>query len=446
MSETTPRLRRLDPDAVAATRRVPFDAQTHAQAARIVADVREQGEAALRAHAERLGDLEPGAPLVRSPAEMTRALEALASEQRALLERTAARIRRFAEAQRAATRELEIALPGGRAGHRMLPVERAGCYAPGGRYPLPSSVLMTGIPARVAGVREIWLASPRPGALVLAAGAIIGAAGVLAVGGAQAIAALAYGAGAIPPCDVVCGPGNRWVTAAKQCVFGQVAIDMLAGPSELVVIADEHADPERVAADLLAQAEHDPHALALLLTPSPALADRVDRAIEAQLATLPTRAIAAAAIANGGAVCCRDLEQALALADRLAPEHVQLHTREPERHARALRHYGALFVGAEAAEVLGDYGAGPNHTLPTGGSARAFAGLSVSTFLRARTWLRIDDPLAAAPLARDAAEFARLEGLYAHRRAARMRLATAEGAEVSERAAAAQTETMSEES
>ncbi|HBP22919.1 MAG TPA: histidinol dehydrogenase, partial [Planctomycetes bacterium] len=264
---------------------------------------------------------------------------------------------------------------------------------------------------------------PRPTQVTLAAAAVAGADALLAVGGAQAIAALAYGAGPVPPCDVVVGPGNRWVTAAKQLVAGVVRIDMLAGPSELVVIADGGADPETVAADLLAQAEHDPDARPIVLSPSGELLERVDEALARQLETLPTADTALPACREqGAAILCADLEEACAVSDRLAPEHLQLHLANPAEARRRLRHYGALFLGRAGAEVLGDYGAGPNHVLPTGGTARSSGGLSVFTFLRVRTWLHLDDLAAAAPLARDAADLARLEGLEGHARAAEARL------------------------
>jgi phosphoribosyl-ATP pyrophosphohydrolase/phosphoribosyl-AMP cyclohydrolase/histidinol dehydrogenase len=353
---------------------------------------------------------------------MQSARERLPLDRIELLERTAARIRSFAEAQRHALRDVDVEVPGGRAGHTVVPVLRAGCYAPGGRFPLPSSVLMTAVTARVAGVSEVWLASPKPDDTTLAAAAIADADALLAVGGAQAIAALAYGAGQVPPCDVVVGPGNRWVTAAKKLVAGRVGIDMLAGPSELVALADGTADPAVVAADLLAQAEHDPDALPVLVTTSSSLADSVDEEIERQLADLPTRKTAEAALGNGFAVLCGDLETALDVCDRLAPEHLQILTQDADAVAARLAHWGGLFVGGQSAEVFGDYGIGPNHTLPTGGVARFKGGLSVLDFLRVRTWLRLESDPDADVVARDAAALARLEGLEAHARAAEMRM------------------------
>lgn len=408
------RLQRTTPEALATQARRPVDPKTLGEAAAIVEDVRCDGESALRAHAERLGDIEPGAALVIERAELERALTQLEPRDRALLERSAQRIRSFAESQRECLAPLDVAVEGGRAGHRWLPAAAAGAYAPGGRYPLPSSVLMTVIPARVAGVESVWVASPRPAPITLAAAAVAGADGLLAVGGAQAIAALAFGT-LTPSADIVVGPGNRWVTAAKKYLVGEVGIDGLAGPSELVVIADEDADPRLVAADLLAQAEHDIDAIPILVTPSVALADAVDSELLHQLEDLPTAATAAQAIRrNGVAILVRDLVQAAEVSDRIAPEHLELCVAAPRALAERVRCYGGLFVGSASAEVFGDYGAGPNHVLPTGGGARFQAGLSVATFLRATTWLELADPGA---FAEDAARLARLEGLEAHARA-----------------------------
>ncbi len=409
-------------DAAALPRREAVSPDALAAVASIVADVRREGETALRRHGERLGDLAPGEPLVRGKLELLAAFNALPEADRELLERTAARIRAFAGAQKQALRDASLDVPGGRAGHRVAPVRSAGCYAPGGRFPLPSSVLMTAVTARVAGVASVWVASPRPAAVTLAAAAVAGADGFLACGGAQAVAALAYGAGPVPACDVVCGPGNRWVTAAKKTVSGDVAIDMLAGPSELVVVADGSADPAVLAADLLAQAEHDDDALPILVALDAGLADRVEAEINRQLETLPTAPTARKAIANGFSVVVDGLDAAAALCDRLAPEHLELVVRDAGAAAPRFSGYGTLFTGPLSAEVLGDYGAGPNHVLPTGGTARFSGGLSVLTFLRARTWLAIDDPAGAAELARDAARLARLEGLEGHARAAERRL------------------------
>lgn len=397
-------------------------AEAFAVAAPIVEAVRTRGEAALREFAERFGDVAAGEPLFLDRPVLDRALADLAAGDRARLERVAERIRTFAEAQKRALGAVAVTVPGGEAGHWIAPLERAGCYAPGGRYPLPSSALMTAVTARTAGVKEIWVASPKPAVMTLAAAAVAGADGMVAAGGAHAIAALAFGAGPVRPCDVVVGPGNRYVTAAKQLVGARVAIDMLAGPSELVVFADATASPAIVAADLLAQAEHDPDAVPVLVTGDPALAERVNVELARQLADLPTAAVARAALANGGVVVVASIEEGIAVCDALAPEHLELCLENATVVAPRLAHYGALFIGAGSAEVLGDYGAGPNHVLPTAGTARSNGGLSVYSFLRVRTWLRIDDVAVARPLVEDAAWFGRVEGLEAHARSAERRL------------------------
>lgn len=418
------RLMRVDCHSVPARRAAPVDVATHEAAAAIVLDVRTRGEAAVRSHGERLGDIEPGEPLVLDRPAMARTAAEVPVDQLALLERVAERIEGFARAQRDAIGAVRIPVPGGWAGHRVQPVDGAGCYAPGGRFPLPSSMLMTVLTARAAGVETVWAASPRPAPITIAAAMVAGADGVLAVGGAQAIAALAYGAGPVPAADVICGPGNRFVTAAKKIVAADRRIDMLAGPSELLVVADGSSDPGTVAADLLAQAEHDPDAIPILVAPDETVIRAVEAALQEQLETLSTRDTAALALENGYAILCPDREAMIAACDAVAPEHLQLSCERPHEIAERLRHYGGLFVGEAAAEVLGDYGAGPNHTLPTGGTARLHAGLSVMDFLRLQTTLAIDHPAAAGPLVADAIALAELEGLAGHAAAARRRLVT----------------------
>jgi phosphoribosyl-ATP pyrophosphohydrolase/phosphoribosyl-AMP cyclohydrolase/histidinol dehydrogenase len=415
----------VEPAAIAAAVPREIDADCRERAAAIVAEVRDGGEAALRRCAERYGDLEPGGALWHDHADLRAALARLAAADRALLERAAGRIRAFAEAQRRALLDVTVPLPGGAAGHTVAPVERAGCYAPGGRYPLPSSVLMTAVTARAAGVADVVVASPRPATVTLAAAAVAGADGVLAAGGAHAIAALAFGVGPLARRDVVVGPGNRWVTAAKLAIVGQVGIDMLAGPSELCCVADDGADADAIAADLIAQAEHDPDARPILIATSRALVEQVRDRLAWRLVRLPTAAIAKLALARGAATAVPDLPAALALADTLAPEHLQIAARDDVSAVDRARHYGAVFVGDGGAEVLGDYAAGPNHVLPTGGAARYRGGLSVLDFVRIRTWLRIDEPPRARELFADAARLAELEGLPGHAEAARLRLSLA---------------------
>jgi phosphoribosyl-ATP pyrophosphohydrolase/phosphoribosyl-AMP cyclohydrolase/histidinol dehydrogenase len=417
-------LRRVEPQAVAREIAPAVDRETLRQAGAIVDVVANEGSAALRRIAAELGDLEDAdAPLLIDRAGLAAARDALPTETRQLLERAAARIASFAEAQRESLQRLDVPVPGGRAGHEVRPVAVAGCYAPGGRFPLPSTVLMTAVTARVAGVERVIVASPRPTNETLAAAAIAGADALLCVGGAQAIAALAHGVGGVPACDVIVGPGNRWVTAAKQLLCGQVGIDMLAGPTELLVIADGDADPELVAADLLAQAEHDVDARPVLISESVALLDAVDGALAVRLERLSTAETAAQALARQGfCVLVEALEESVAIAEQLAPEHLQLSGPRAAALAPRLSRYGGLFSGEGSAEVLGDYAAGPNHTLPTGGTARFRGGLSVFDFLATRTWLRIDEPEAARELYDDAAALGAIEGLAGHREAALERL------------------------
>jgi len=413
-------LRRVRPDEIApSSQGETLDSTTLARTMEIIQAVRADPERGIRKYAEAFGERRAEEPIAIGRAELEAAVERLDAADRGVLERTCARIRSFAEAQRRCLRELATAIPGGEAGHEVVPIERAGCYAPGGRYPLPSSMLMTVATARAAGCEAVIAATPGPGDLMLAAAGIAGADVVLGVGGAHAIAGLAYGTPWTEPVEVICGPGNRWVTAAKRLVFGDVGVDMLAGPSELVVVADETANAEVIAADLLAQAEHDADARPFLVATSQGIAAAVDEALGRQLETLATRETARRALENGAAVVVASVEEALAVVDRLAPEHLELHVADADGFARQVRHAGGLFIGHGSAEVFGDYGFGPNHTLPTGGAARARAGLSVFDFLRPRTWMRVERVDEAARS--DAARLAAMEGLEGHERACRVR-------------------------
>ncbi len=414
-------------EAVRAVRSPALDPAALEVARTILDDVERRGEPALREHAERLGDLEPGDDLLLDRSALERATEALGPDDRALLDRAADRVRAFAEAQRAAAADLDTPVAGGRGGHRLVPVGAAGCYAPGGRFPLPSSVLMTVIPARVAGVDGVWAASPRPNAAVRAAAFMAGADGLLAIGGAQAIGALAFGVGGVSRCEKIVGPGNRFVTAAKRLLYGRVGLDTVAGPSELLIVASPDAAPARVAADLLAQAEHDPDAVPLLCAFDEATVEAVREEAGRQLATLPTAPVARQALAAGGALLAAGPDEAAAICDAVAPEHLHLHGARAEAVAPAVHRYGSLFLGAATPEAAGDYGAGPNHTLPTSGAAAFDSGLSVFSFLRRPTWLSLSSEDAAyEDLLRDTAALARLEGLEAHARSAEVRL-TARG-------------------
>lgn len=403
-------------------------------ALKIIQDVKTNGLSALLSNSIQFGDItDKSQPLILKKPELEAAFYSLPECDQLLLQRVAQRISRFAEAQKSSISEfdLPLPLPGlATASQRISPMERAGCYAPGGRFPLPSSVLMTAITARVAGVSQVVVASPRPALITKAAAFVAGADALLVVGGAQAIAALAYGCTEIglEPCDVIAGPGNQWVTAAKRIVSGDVAIDMLAGPSELLIIADEFANPETVAADLLAQAEHDTVALPILVTPNEALVHRVEEEIEKQLNPLSTRSTAEVSLKkNGFVVVTRDLTSAAEVANKIAPEHLEVLCSDLDSMERQLNHYGALFLGSDSAEVLGDYGIGPNHTLPTSGTARFSGGLSVFNFLRIRTHLKIANPCSirsveGQQIVNDSIKLAELEGLMGHAQSASKRI------------------------
>ncbi len=413
-------LKRVSVDQIPAPATRFSDPEVDAVAMQAIREVREEGETALRRWAARWDGLEEDTPLVLSRDTLKQAWDALPAQTAAVLEHAAGRIAAFASAQRACLAPLEMAVSGARAGHELVPAARAGCYIPGGAFPLPSSALMTIIPATVAGVPEVWAAGPRPSPVTLAAAWRAGANGFLQCGGAHAIAAMAFGV-AIPACDVVTGPGGRYVAAAKRLLFGLIGTEAPAGPSELLIIADEQSNPVLIAADLLAQAEHSPDAVPCLIAASENLAKDVERELQRQLAELPepNQTIARRSLANGW--CCVEprCEQQVEAADRFAPEHLELAVSNPEPYQKMIRNAGAIFAGEQAAEVFGDYGAGPNHTLPTGGAARFAGGLSILQYLKVRTWLAMDEP---AALAAETAAFARLEGLEAHARAAEARV------------------------
>lgn len=392
----------------------------------IVADVRRRGDAALCEYTRRFDrlTLEP-AQLRVGDDEIAAAAERISAELAAALQVAAVRIEAFHRAQFPDDLRLDDA-DGLTLGMRWTPLDAVGIYVPGGKAAYPSSVLMNAIPARIAGVRRVAMCVPSPGGelnpLVLAAARRAGVSEIYRVGGAQAVAALAWGTGTIAPVDRIVGPGNAYVAEAKRQVFGQVGIDSIAGPSEVVVLADAANDARRVAVDLLAQAEHDEAAQAILVTDDAALADAVAAAVTAELPTLPRAAIAAASWRDHGAIIVvRDWQEAAALVDRLAPEHVQIMTSEPEAVFTRIHHAGAVFLGPFCPEAVGDYVAGPNHVLPTGRTARFASGLSVFDFLKRTTWVAAD----AAALERvgpAAVALAEAEGLQAHGRSIALRL------------------------
>jgi histidinol dehydrogenase len=344
----------------------------------------------------------------------------LAPGLRAHLEDVIRRVGAFARAQKEGFRDFSTEVDGMVLGQRVLPVRRAACYAPGGRYPLPSSVLMGVVPAKVAGVEEVYVLSPRLHPVTLAAAALAGADRVFDLGGVHGVAAAAWGLAGVPRADLIVGPGNRFVTGAKRLLYGDVGIDFPAGPSELLVLAAEGARPAWIAADLLAQAEHDPDALPMLAVFDAALLPPVNAELRRQLALLPPDTPARESLANGFAVVVASDEEAVALADALAPEHLELQGARAEALEGRFRNYGSLFVGEDAAEVFGDYGSGTNHILPTSGAARFTGGVSVATFLKILTWQRTL-PAGRAPLVAQAAALARAEGLAGHAASALIR-------------------------
>ncbi len=392
-----------------------------AAVASILDDVRARGDAALREMAERFDGVRLES--LEVPQERWQeALTGLPIGVRRALERAARNIRRFHDAQRPKDVSVEVE-PGVRVTRVWSPLRRVGVYAPGGRAAYPSSVLMGVVPAKSAGVDEVVVCSPPgPAALpppeVLAACAIGGADRLFAVGGAGAIAALALGTEAVPAVDAIVGPGNRWVTEAKRQIAGRIVVDAPAGPSEVLVLADGSADPALVALELLAQAEHDPEAAAVLVTTSAGLADATRRELAGLLAHAPRRDIAATALASHGALLkATTLDEAIAFAEAYAPEHLSVMTADPGPTAMAVRTSGATFVGSAASVAFGDYLTGANHVLPTAGRARSFSGLSTHHFLRAWTVQEIDQE-GAASLAEDVALLAAAEGLPAHGAAA----------------------------
>lgn len=387
----------------------------------ILAAVRSQGDRAVLAAVERLEQRRPAELLMRDYGGEA-ALSALPVAVRHALELAASRVQRYHEVQKKHLLGFNYSQGGVTLESRVLPVASAGVYAPGGKANYPSSVLMTAIPARVAGVAEVILACPQVSVEVRAAAHLAGVTGILDAGGAQAIGALAYGTESVPRVDKIVGPGNLYVTAAKRLVFGEVDIDGLAGPSEILVIADDQANPRWVAADLISQAEHDEAAYALLLCRSQSFVERVKVELTRQLSDLPRRAIAEASLnANGLALVVSEQADLPRIATLLAVEHVAVHTAEPELLARGVLRAGAIFVGPMTPEAAGDYVAGPSHVLPTGGAVRYGSPLGVYDFL-SRTSLISYEAAALAEQAPAISALARAEGLEAHARAVEVRL------------------------
>ena len=398
----------------------------------ILADVRARGDAAVLDYTARFDGLQAAsvAALELGAAELQAAFDGLPAAQREALTQAAARIRRYHDWQKtqggetATYRDEEGTL----LGQKITPLDRVGIYVPGGKAAYPSSVLMNAIPAHVAGVGEIVMVVPTPrgekNPLVLAAAHVAGVTRAFTVGGAQAVAALAWGTQTIPKVDKITGPGNAYVASAKKHVFGQVGIDMIAGPSEILVLADGSTPADWVAMDLFSQAEHDELAQAILLSPDAAYIDAVQREIDRLLPDMPRAEIIAKSLTGRGALIhTRSMEEACAISNRIAPEHLEVSSRDPHQWEPLLRHAGAIFLGAYTSESLGDYCAGPNHVLPTSGTARFSSPLGVYDFQKRSSLIEVSEA-GAQVLGRIAAELAYGEGLQAHAQAAEMRLTT----------------------
>ncbi|EQC0062396.1 histidinol dehydrogenase [Enterobacter hormaechei subsp. xiangfangensis] len=386
----------------------------------IIERVKTEGDTALRAFSQQFDKVVP-AQFEVSEQEIAEALEGMDAQTRRDSEFAINQVRRFAQAQLATMQPLEVeTLPGVHLGHRIIPVQTVGCYVPGGRYPILSAPVMSIVPATVAGCEQIIACLP-PGAhpAMIAVCHLAGAHRIFKVGGAQAIAAMAWGTESIPSVDKIVGPGNAFVNEAKRQVFGRVGIDALAGPSEIFTIADDSADPRILAADMLAQAEHDIHTRVGLATTSRDIAERTLAEVERQLASLPTAGEAWRR--QGEIVLCEDEAQLIAFADHMATEHLQVHTRDPHATAAKIRNYGSLFIGQNASVVFSDKCCGTNHTLPTMAAARYTGGLWVGAYVKICTHQWIDEqgiPAIAEPAIRQS----RTEGMQGHRRAAEIRL------------------------
>ena len=395
--------------------------------ANILADVKKRGDAAVIEYTNRFDRLSAKAmaELELSRAELEAALNGLPADRRAALEAAAARVRAYHEKQPLQGWQYEEA-DGTLLGQKITPLDRVGLYVPGGKAAYPSSVLMNAIPAHVAGVGELIMVVPTPDGehnqLVLAAAALAGVSRVFCIGGAQAVGALAYGTETVPQVAKIVGPGNAYVAAAKRRVFGIVGIDMVAGPSEILVVCDGSTDPDWVAMDLFSQAEHDELAQSILVCPDGAYLDRVAASIEKLLPTMPRRAVIEASLSGRGALIqVRDMEEACAIANRIAPEHLELSIRDAEQWVPKIRHAGAIFIGPYTSESLGDYCAGPNHVLPTSGSARFSSPLGVYDFQKRSSLIRVSHA-GAQTLGKIASTLAHGEGLPAHAKSAEFRL------------------------
>jgi len=387
---------------------------------KIIEDVKNNGDAAIRYYTKRFDKISLNSFLVTKQ-EAKQAYKQVGKETIKALKFAKKNIEFFAKQQLKQLKDFEVRNNGVILGQRVIPIEKIGVYVPGGNYTLPSTALMCIVPAKLAGVKEIIACSPKIKPETIVAADIAGADKIFKIGGAQAIAAMAYGTKQIPKADKIVGPGNVYVTAAKKAVYGVCGIDFLAGPSEVMIIADETANPEFIAADLLAQAEHDINAKTCLVATSRKLAKKVNEQIKIQLPRLKTKIIAELSLKNMNTIIVKNLNEAINIANEKSPEHLELQIKNPKNIMRKLKNYGSLFIGENTAEVFGDYCSGTNHVLPTNGGARFTSGLSVRDFIKLQTYQKVELK-GVKSLSNIAIQFSKIEGLEAHKKSVKIRI------------------------
>ena len=387
---------------------------------KVIQDVRNKGDNAVRSYTKKFDNIDLDKFIVTKE-EIKNAYRSVDKETIKALKFAKKNIELFAKRQMEQFKDLEVKNKGVVLGQKVIPIEKVGAYVPGGNYALPSTALMCIVPAKVAGVKDVIVCSPKIKSETIVAADIAGADKIFRIGGIQAIAAMAYGTKQIPKVDKIVGPGNVYVTSAKKEVYGDVGIDFLAGPSEIMVIADEFADPEIVAADLLAQLEHDINARAFLVTNSSAIISKTKEEINKQLKNLDTKGIIKKSLKNLKIISIKNTDESIKIANEIAPEHLELQIRNPERLMKKLRNYGSLFIGPYSAEAFGDYCSGTNHVLPTRGGARFTSGLSVKDFIKLQTYQKISAK-GAKKLAPAALKLSKVEGLSAHNKSVQIRI------------------------
>ncbi len=386
----------------------------------IINDVKASGDNSIKKYSKKFGDGELDSFEITEE-EIETALSEVPSDILKSIEYAIKNVKKFAQAQLSNLKDIEISFDGITLGHKVIPIERIGAYVPGGNYPLPSSAIMSVVPAKIAGVKEAIVCSPKVKPVTIAACKVAGADKIFKIGGVQAVAAMAYGTETIPKVDKIVGPGNKFVTAAKKEVYGICGIDFLAGPSEVLIIADDSSNADFIAADLLAQAEHDKDAEAYLITTSRKLANKVLEKIDEYLKVLETSDIASESIKNGCIIITENIDQAIEISNKKAPEHLEICFENAQDYTDKFKNYGSLFIGNYSAEVFGDYCSGTNHILPTNSISRYTGGLSVFDFVKIQTYQNISKKASQDYLSPNASNLAKTEGLFAHKLSADLR-------------------------